>query len=159
MLLKQAQKDADPLCDRLESICPAIADLQPLETGLWELFKLSGPLDPVTLLKHCEGSVPSEMSGDDDYGKQNREWLQDLDRLHRLRKEKSDILTDLAEKHGYNLCPPASPQGRRMPSLVCLPLHFAFIVSLVTKYAILAGDCQTPECMGRPDWHQPVSKH
>jgi len=93
-------KGADPSFDRLESIHTEISDLESLEKMLWESYKLPGRLDPVTLRQHCARSVRSEeISEAKGHEKQKGEWLQSLDRLHRLRKEKGDVLNRLTEKY------------------------------------------------------------
>jgi hypothetical protein len=117
------KKGADPLYDRLENLSTELMDLELMETELWEKSNLSGPLDSVALRQHCEASICAEISCDDGTGKQKHEWLQILDRLHRLRKEKTDILTDLTEQYGSNFRPLTSPQRNKTSNQVRQVLH------------------------------------
>jgi hypothetical protein len=96
VILRKTRRD-DPLCDQLEGVCMALSKLESLEKNLYDLFKLSGPLDPTALRQHCEASIQSETSSN--ARTQKKEWLQSLDKLHHLRKEKVDILTDLTEQY------------------------------------------------------------
>jgi len=107
-VLKTTKGD-DPLCDQLERIYPDLRELERLEIKLWDFYKLPGSLDSVALRQHCEESVRSEVSCSEDVRRQRRGWLQSLDRLHRLRKDRIEILTDLAEKYGSTLLRSQSP--------------------------------------------------